>query len=140
MAKRHKYAGAAASILTELDPGRIAQIAEQAAKQAESLQVTVRLEESTPGRLVYSARNRILGGRVEFMTFDVTLNEEKGMRTVKTRILTYKQKRQRIMGIIPLPWQMLAWSNYRGFMHALAAGLKGADAAAQTQVVELVQA
>jgi hypothetical protein len=140
MAKRHKYAGAAASILTELDPGRIAQIAEQAAKQAESLQVTVRLEESTPGRLVYSARNRILGGRVEFMTFDVTLNEEKGMRTVKTRILTYKQKRQRIMGIIPLPWQMLAWSNYKRFMHALAAGVKGADAAAQTHVVELVQA
>lgn len=140
VAKRHKYAGASASISTTLDAGRIAQIAEQAAKQAETLQVMVRLEESTPGRLVYSARNRVLGGRVEFMTFDATLKEDKGTRTVKTRILTYKQKRQRIMGIIPLPWQMLAWSNYKKFMHALAGGIKGADAAAQTNVVELAQA
>jgi hypothetical protein len=59
---------------------------------------------------------------------------------VKTRILTYKQKRQRIMGIIPLPWQMLAWSNYKKFMHALATGIKGADAAARTTIVELAQA
>jgi hypothetical protein len=140
VAKRHKYAGASASISTSLDPGKIAEVAEQAAKQAESLQVIVRLEESTPGRLVYSSRNRVLGGRVEFMTFDVTLTEDKGTRAVKTRILTYKQKRQRIMGIIPLPWQMLAWSNYKKFMHALATGIKGADAAARTTIVELAQA
>jgi hypothetical protein len=139
MAKRHKHAGASASISTSLDPGSIAHIAEQAAKQAETLQVMLRLEESTPGRLVYSARNRVLGGRVEFMTFDATLKEDTSTRTVKTRILTYKQKRQWIL-IIPLPWQMLAWSNYKKFMYALATEIKGADAAAQTNVVELAQA
>ena len=80
MAKRHKYAGASASISTSLDPAKIAQIAEQAAKGAESLQVIMRLEESKPGRLVYSARNRVLGGRVEFMTFDVTLKENQDAR------------------------------------------------------------
>jgi hypothetical protein len=138
VAKRHKYAGASASISTRLDPGRIAQIAEHAAKQAETLQVLVRLEESTPGRLVYSARNRVLGGRVEFMTFDVTLQEDNGTRAVRTRILSYKQKRQWIV-IIPLPWQMLAWSNYKKFMYALAAEIKQADAAAQTNIVELAQ-
>ncbi len=138
MAKRHKYAGASAAIATRLDPGTIAQISEQAAKEAETLQVMVRLEESTPGRLVYSARNRVLGGRIEFMTFDVTLRENKGTRTVKTRILSYKQKRQWIF-IIPLPWQMLAWSNYKKFMYSLATGINGADAAAQTNVIELAQ-
>jgi hypothetical protein len=35
---------------------------------------------------------------------------------------------------------MLAWSNYKKFMYALAAGIKGADAAAQTNVLELAQA
>lgn len=139
MAKRHKHAGASASITTTLDAGRIAQIAEEAAKQVETLQVMMRLEESTPGRLVYSARNRVLGGHIEFMTFDITLKELNGTRTAKTRILTYKQKRQWIL-VIPLPWRMLAWSNYRKFMYALAAGVTAADARADANVVELAQA
>jgi hypothetical protein len=138
VARRHKYAGASASISTSLDPGSIAEIAEQAAKQAETLQVMMRLEESTPGRLVYSARNRVVGGRIEFMTFETTLKESQGARTVKTRILTYKQKRQWIL-VIPLPWQMMAWSNYKKFMYSLATGIKAADATAQTNVVELAQ-
>jgi hypothetical protein len=138
VARRHKYAGASASISTTLDPARIAQVAEQAAKEAETLQVMVRLEESTPGRLVYSARNRVVGGRVEFMTFSVTLKEDKGTQAVKTRILSYKQKRQWIL-IFPLPWQMLAWGNYKKFMYALASGIRRADAAAKTNVVELAQ-
>lgn len=136
MAKRHKHAGASASASTSLDPGRVARIAEQAAKEAETLQVMMRLEESTPGRLVYSARNRVLAGRVEFMTFDVTLRETKGTRTVQTRILSYKQKRQWVL-IIPLPWQMLAWGSYKRFMYALADGIKQADPAARANVVEL---
>jgi hypothetical protein len=138
VARRHKYAGASASISTSLDPGRIAEIAEQAAKQAETLQVMMRLEESTPGRLVYSARNRVVGGRIEFMTFEATLKESQGTRTVKTRILTYKQKRQWIL-VIPLPWRMMAWSNYKKFMYSLATGIKAADATAQTNVIELAQ-
>lgn len=135
MAKRHKHAGASASISTNLDPASIAQIAEEAAREAETLQVIVRLEESTPGRLVYSARNRVLAGRVEFLTFDVSLKDGKGGRIVKTRILSYKQKRQWIF-IVPLPWQMLAWSNYKRFMYALASGIEAADAAANANVVE----
>lgn len=138
MGHRHRHAGASASVSTNLDPGRIAQIAEHAAKESETLQVMVRLEDSTPGRLVYSARNRVLGGRVEFMTFDVTLGESQGVRAVKTRILTYKQKRQWIF-VIPLPWQMLAWSNYKKFMYVLAEGIKEADAVADISVVELAQ-
>jgi len=138
VARRHKYAGASASISTSLDPGSIAQIAEQAAKEAETLQVMMRLEESTPGRLVYSARNRVLGGRIEFMTFDATLKESQGTRTVRTRILSYKQKRQWIL-VIPLPWRMMAWSNYKKFMYSLASGIKAADATAQTNIVELAQ-
>ena len=136
MAKQHKYAGASVSISTRLDPRRVAEIAEQAAKEAESLQVMVRLEESTPDRLVYSARNRVLGGHVTFMTFDVGLNGDDGTRSVKTRILTYKQRRQWIL-IIPLPWQMLAWSTYKKFMYGLAAGMKEADSAALANVMEL---
>jgi hypothetical protein len=136
VAGRHKHAAASASVSTSLDAARIAQIAEQAAKQAETLQVMVRLEESKPGRLVYSARNRIVGGLVEFMTFEVTLQEGSGTRNVKTRILSYKQKRQWLL-IIPLPWQMLAWSNYKKFMYALVSGIGAEDANARTSVVEM---
>src|SRR5664280_664699 len=139
MAKRHKYAGASASISTSLNIGTIAQIAERAAKEAETLQVLIRLEESTPERLVYSARNRVTGGRIEFMTFEVALKGDSGIRTVKTRILRYKQKRHWLL-VVPLPWQMLAWSNYKQFMHALAAGIRAGDSSAKTNVVELVQA
>jgi hypothetical protein len=136
---QHKHAGASASFSTNLDPGRIAQIAEHAAKESETLQVMVRLEDSRPGRLVYSARNRVLGGRVEFMTFDVTLEEGQGMRAVKTRILRYRQKRQWFF-IIPLSWQMLAWSTYKKFMYTIAAGITEADAVARINVVELAHA
>lgn len=139
MSRRHKHAGASASISTNLDAGSIAQIAEQAAKEAETLQVIVRLEESSPGRLVYSARNRVVGGRIEFMTFEVVLKEDNGIRTVKTRILSYKQKRQWIL-IIPLPWRMLAWGNYKAFMYFLANRIRQADAAAKTDVAELTGA
>lgn len=136
MAKRHKHAGASVSIATTLDAERIAQIAEQAAKQSESIQIMMRLEESTPGRLVYSVRNRVVGGRIEFMTFDVTLKENGGTRAVKTRILTYKQRRQWIL-IVPLPWRMQGWSSYRSFMYTLAAGVKQADGSARATVTEL---
>lgn len=139
MEHRHKYAGASASISTHLNPEAIAQIAEHAAKEAESLQVMVRLEDATPGRLVYSARNRMLGGHVEFMTFDVVLKETEGTRTANTRILTYKQKRQWIL-IIPLPWQMVAWGTYKKFMYALTSGIKTADAEARTNVREFAEA
>ena len=139
MAHRHKHAGASASISTALSPERIAQIAEGAAKAAETLQVMVRLEESTPGRLVYSARNRVLGGHVEFMTFEVALKETTGSRSVKTRILSYKQKRQWIF-LIPMPWQMLGWGAYKKFMYGLATGIEQADAVAQSKVLELAQA
>jgi hypothetical protein len=138
MASQHKYAGASASISTSLDTGKIVQIAEQAAKEAETLQVTMRLEESTPERLVYSVRNRVTGGRIEFMTFEVALKGDSAIRTVKTRILTYKQKRQWLL-VIPLPWQMMAWRNYKQFMHALAAGIRAGDSSAKTNVVELAQ-
>jgi len=136
MAKPHKHAGASASIKTDLDPARIAEIVEQAAKRAETLQVMVRLEESTPGRLVYSTRNRLVGGAVEFMTFEVTMKGEGAVRTVRTRILRYKQKRQWLI-VIPLPWQMVAWSTYRKFMYGLADGVRAHDAISSANVVEL---
>jgi hypothetical protein len=136
MAKRHKYAKASASISTSLTIGEIAEIAEQAAKEAETLQVMIRLEESKPTRLVYSAQNRVTGGRIRFITFEVAIRDEGGSRSLKTRILTYKQRRQWIL-VVPLHWQMLAWTNYKRFMHALAAGISEGDSRAKTRVVEL---
>lgn len=137
MAQRHKYAGATAKISTTLDANRIATIAEEAAKGAETIQALVRLEESQPGRLVYSVRNRMLGGRVEFMTFHVTLKEDSGVRKIATQILTYKQKRQWLI-VVPLPWQMIAWGNYKSFMHGLVKGIKSADPSASGTITELV--
>lgn len=136
MAKRHKYAGASASISTSLDSSTIAQVCESAAKRAETLQVMIRLEESTSGRLVYSARNRVVGGRVEFMTFDVRLQEREHDRVVTTRILSYKQKRSWIL-FIPMPWQMVAWNNYRKFMYGVAEGIRTTDSQSKIQVAEL---
>jgi hypothetical protein len=139
MAKAHKHAGATASISTALDASRIAELAENAAKQAETIQVMIRLEESSPGRLVYSARNRLLGGMAEFMTFEVRLSGDSDAHSVRTQILSYKQKRQWIF-LIPLPWQMLGWGNYRNFMRGLTESIKKVDSSAQTSVIEFAQA
>lgn len=139
MAKRHKHAGASATVTTTIDSARIADIAEVAAKQAETLQVMIRLEEAKSGRLVYSARNRVVGGRIEFMTFEVTLTEDNGVQHVRTKILNYKQKRQWIF-IIPLPWHMMAWGNYKAFMYSLVRGVQAEDAGARTTVAELASA
>ncbi|HZU80347.1 MAG TPA: hypothetical protein VE991_10570 [Acidimicrobiales bacterium] len=139
MAKQHKYARASATVKTRLDASTIAEVAEQAAKQAESIQVMVRLEESAPGRLVYSSRNRVVGGVVEFMTFEVTMKENADGRVVSTRILRYKQKRQWLI-VIPLPWQMVAWGTYKKFMYGFVNGIKAQDSQAATKVVELAMA
>jgi hypothetical protein len=136
MAKRHKHAGASVTIETELGADRIAALCEDTARKVENVGVQVRLEDSKPGRLVYSVRNRLMGGRIEFMTFAVTLTESGGRHQVKTKILTYKMKRQWIL-IIPMPWQMQGWPIYRKFMHSLKAAVEAADGAASAQVVEL---
>ncbi len=137
MAKNHKYAAASASVTTHLDPATIARICESAAKRAETLQAIVRLEESTPGRLVYSVRNRLVGGLVEFMTFEVRLQSRAQSQVITTRILSYKQKRSWIL-LIPLPWQMLAWSNYKKFMYTLTQAIRSADTKSTSRVTELV--
>jgi hypothetical protein len=134
--KQHKYAGASASISTDLDAGRIAEICEDAARQAETVQTMVRLEESKPGRLVYSVRNRLTGGRVEFMTFAVSVTDGNAPRRLATRILTYKVKRQWIL-VVPLPWRMMAWGNYKKFMNGLADGIRAADPRATARIVEM---
>ncbi|HUY10036.1 MAG TPA: hypothetical protein VMW80_11450 [Candidatus Dormibacteraeota bacterium] len=139
MARTHKYAGASAQISTGLDPTEIAALCEAAAKSSETIQALIRLEESKPGRLVYSIRNRVLGGRVEFMTFEVTMQPAGEGKRVRTRILTYKQKRQWIL-VIPLPWQMIAWNNYKRFMYALSEQISLRDSRAQTNVVEIASA
>jgi hypothetical protein len=139
VAKRHKHASASASVSTRLEPAKVAEIAEAAAKQAETIQVSVRLEQSAPGRLVYSARNRLVGGAVEFMTFEVTLKETDGVRNVRTRILTYKQVRNWVF-VIPLPWRMVAWSTYRSFMYSLVSGITRHDATAKSNVLETAPA
>ena len=136
--KQHKYASASASISTNLELTRIALICEDAAKRAETIQAMVRLEESKPGRLIYSVRNRLTGGRVEFMTFAVAVKEGGGLRQLATRILTYKVKRQWVF-VVPLPWQMIAWGNYKKFMYGLADGIRAADPRATTKVIELTR-
>lgn len=136
MAKPHKHARASASVTTSLRPDEVASFCEMAAKSAETLQAMVRLEESAPGRLVYSVRNRLVGGRVEFMTFEVRLKEQEHNRVVTTRILSYKQKRNWIL-FIPMPWQMIAWGNYRKFMYTLAEGIRSTDSRSTTHVAEL---
>lgn len=136
MVRRHKYAGASASITTQLDAARVAEISEEVARGVENIGVIVRLEESKPGRLVYSVRNRIVAGRIEYMTFEVTLREAASAYQVKTKILTYKMKRNWIL-VVPLPWQMLGWGIYKRFMYQFADGVTRADPGARASVVEL---
>jgi hypothetical protein len=134
MTKRpHKFELASCSITTQLDPATIAKLCEIAAKHSETIDTMARLEESSLGRLVYSLRNRLVGGRVEFMTFQVVLREENGRQQVETCILKYKLKRS-----WPFPWEMIAWKSYRNFMQALVAEVKTADPDADTSIVEIV--
>jgi hypothetical protein len=136
MAKRHKHAGASVAIATKLEPIAIAELCENAARKAESIQAQVRLEESKQGRLVYSVRNRLVGGHIEFLTFAVTLVDGDGRRHIKTQILSYKQKRDWVL-IIPMPWRMLGWSTYKSFMHGLGAAVRSADGTASATIVEV---
>lgn len=137
--KKHKFAGASVEISTKLDPSDVAGLCEVAAKEAGSLQVLVRLEESDPGRLVYSARNRPTGGRVEFLTFEVTMKDTEGKHLVRSRILSYKVQRDWVL-FVPLPWRMMAWRNYRSFMYKLAALVRSSDPTGSATVVELAGA
>ena len=134
MSRTHKYAGAYLAFTTDLEVPRIADLCSSAAKSAENLQVNIRLEESSPGRLVYSVRNRFTGGHVEFMTFDVTLTETDGVRHGRTHILRYKMQRS-----WPGPWKMMGCNSYKHFVHALETTIKTEGETARTEVVEIVQ-
>lgn len=136
MARRHKYAAASASITTQLEAASVAGVAEEVARGIENFGVILRLEESKPGRLVYSVRNRLAAGRIEYMTFEVCLREAVGAYEVTTRILTYKMKRNWVL-VVPLPWQMLGWGVYKRFMYEFANGVARLDPGARTRVVEL---
>jgi hypothetical protein len=136
MPQKHRYAGASALITTKLDSSRIGELSELAAKRSETLEVLISLEESTHGRFLYSARNRMTGGRIVYMKFEVSVREVSSLRSVKTRILSYKVNRTWLI-VVPLPWQMTAWKNYRDFMYALAEGIKSADPEAKTAVTEI---
>jgi hypothetical protein len=137
MAPKHKYSGASASITTRLNALRIADVCEIAAKRSETLEILLRLEEKSPTRLLYSARKRMTGGHVVTMKFEVSVKEIDGVRNVRTRILSYKVNRTWIL-VIPLPWQMTAWRNYKEFMYALVDGIESDDAGATSFVVEAV--
>ena len=139
MAPKHKYADASESLTSTLDSDHIAELCEEAARRSETLQALVRLEEAQPGRLVHSVRSRITAGRVELMTFSVTLRDTDGLHHVTTRILRYKVKRQWIL-VIPLPWQMIAWGIYKGFMYELERNVRVADPMVQTSVIEIAGA
>jgi hypothetical protein len=137
--KPHKHAKASAVIKTKLSSSNVAEIAARTAEQAQSIQQMVRLEESKPGELTFSVRNRVLAGVVEFMTFDVamTSDQEGGMSTVRTHIASYRQGRQTILFIPIAPAQMHGWASYKRFMYGLANEIRTQDPTATATVSEV---
>jgi len=132
--KSHKYANASCTIRTGLGREEITALCDEAAVQAQSVQFTIRRTDDRPGLVVYTVRTRIggIGQRGEVMKIQVDFADMNGQTGVKTSIAGYTLKRS-----WPLPWQMLAWSNYRKFMTTLALLVKSSDASCTTTIVEL---
>lgn len=138
MAPTHKYAGASATITTKVEPGQIVGLSEKAAKRSESVDAMIRLDSSSPERLVYSIRNRVTGGRIHFMTFEVTVCNKGDDREITTSILKYRVTRTWVL-VVPMPWRMVAWRDYRSFMFKLAEEVRAADPEATVRVSESVR-
>lgn len=136
MTVNHRFAGAHAMARTRLSSKEIVEICETAAKNSETLQFEIRLEVSNPGQLIYSVRNRVLGGRMEIMTFEVTLQSSNEVHVLKTKLLTYKVVRNWFL-FFPLPWQMVGWSVYKNYMKSLMDGVSSHDGQATVEVVQI---
>lgn len=132
-ARSHKYAQASCKITTTLSRDDIRMLCDGAAEQAQSPQFSVRREDDRPEFLVYKIRTRIggVGKRGEKMTFRVDLADREDSTLIKTSILNYTLQRS-----WPMPWQMVAWGNYKKFMNTLVLLVSSRDASCTTSVVE----
>jgi len=130
----HKYAKASCSILTVLDRETITALCDEAAVQAQSVQLKFHRADNVSGALQYIVRTRIGGvGKLgEKMTILVSLSDTNGQTSVKTSIARYTLQRS-----WPLPWQMIAWGNYKKFMNTVALLVKSRDARCTSTIVEM---
>lgn len=132
--KSHKYAQASCTIGTRLGREEITALCDEAAVQAQSVQFAIRRTDDRPGVVVYTVLARIggIGKRKEKMKIQVDFADMSGQTVVKTSIAAYTLQRSSW----PLPWQMLAWSNYKKFMTTLALLVKSRDDSCTTTIVE----
>lgn len=135
MSATHKNAGASVSIESALPGDQLGQIAANAVEKSGNVGQFVRLEESKSNQLTFSVRSRTSGGRVELMTFKVSLSSSGSRQRMVSAITSYKTKRKFIMGIIPLPKILLGFRPYQNFMQEFAVAVQAADPSAVTNVV-----
>lgn len=135
MAATHKNQHASVRVDTGLSLERIGELCAATAEESKTVDHLIRLEESKPGRLAFSVRTRITGGRVEVMVFQVLCKQNGDRVQMSTHISSFKTRRQYII-VIPLPKQLIGWGAYKRFMYNLAKNIEGADNNARASVME----
>lgn len=139
MAKSHKHADDAIAVTSTLPPDRLAELCKQAADQSRGSirrgAHQIRLEHADPGCLVFSVRDRQIGGRMEYLSFEVTLAQHDGQQRMTSRIKTYKTQQPTMAGFIPAgPKSLVGLHTYREFMQRFGDLVKDADPAATATV------
>ena len=131
--KSHKHAQASCTILTGLTREELLLLCDEAAVQAASVQFSIHRGESRPEIAEYIVRTPIggIGKLGEKMTIRVDLADASGQTRIRTSIARYTMKRA-----WPLPWEMLAWRNYKNFMATLAMLVTSRDPNCTANIIE----
>jgi hypothetical protein len=131
--KPHKDADLGMIVETGLSSPKLAELCEQAARDARGALLSgtsIRLEEATPGKLIYSVRGP--AGLIEIMTFEVRVLEGDGRHRLSTHISTYQMSQDTIGGFIPAGRKrMNGLKNFRSFNELVATAVQSDDPSAQ---------
>jgi hypothetical protein len=132
MGRPHKDHDLSMDIRTKLPDGRIAALCQDAGRNAMVMfGSSIRIQESTPGRLVFSVHGP--GGIVELMTFEVSVQGDPARLT--TRIRSYKTRQETIFGFIPVGQKkILGLKNFRSFNEVLSHAVTSEDPTARVRL------
>jgi len=132
--KPHKYAQASCTILTRLGREELTALCDDAAVQAQSVQLKLLRTDHYLAPVAYCVRTRIggIGKGGEKMTIRVDFADLNGQTRVKVSIAKYTLKRS-----WPFPWEMIGWSNYKEFMETLVVLVKARDDESKATIVTI---
>lgn len=139
MAASHKFSSSHIQARSGLSADRVAEISKSVGESTKgniAIGVNhVRFEGAQAGRTNFSIRG--LGNHAEYMTFHVSIDDQRTGCIVKSGIDTFKTRQQKLLMLIPIgPKSMLAYKTYKLFMGNFEAALRAKDPGARTTITE----